>query len=72
MSDDELDDLVERARDGDPHALERSLVSVQGDVHRLALRMTGSPDDALDATQEILIRVMTRLSSFKREAAFGT
>jgi DNA-directed RNA polymerase specialized sigma24 family protein len=34
--------------------------------------MTGSPDDALDATQEILIRVMTRLSSFKREAAFST
>lgn len=72
MNDDGLDDLVERARDGDRHALERLLVSVQDDVHRLALRMTGSPDDALDASQEILIRVMTRLSTFKAEAAFRT
>lgn len=45
---------------------------MQDDVHRLALRMTGSPDDALDATQEILIRVMTRLSTFKGEAALRT
>jgi RNA polymerase sigma factor (sigma-70 family) len=69
---DEIHDLVERASDGDAPALERLLVSVQDDVHRLALRMTGSPDDALDATQEILIRVMTRLSTFKGEAAFST
>jgi RNA polymerase sigma factor (sigma-70 family) len=67
-----LDDLVERARGVDGAALEGLLVAVHDDVHRLALRMTGSPDDALDATQEILIRVMTRLSTFKREAAFST
>jgi RNA polymerase sigma factor (sigma-70 family) len=67
-----LADLVPRARDGDRKALEGVLVAVQHDVHRLALRMTGCPDDALDATQEILVRVMTRLSTFKGEAAFGT
>ena len=72
MTDDRLGDLVERARGGDRGALEGLLVSVQDDVHRLALRMTGSPDDALDATQEILIRVMTRLSTFKGDAAFST
>jgi RNA polymerase sigma factor (sigma-70 family) len=72
LSDGELDSLVELARDGDGRALERLLVSVQDDVHRLALRMTGSPDDALDASQEILIRVMTRLSTFKGDAAFST
>jgi RNA polymerase sigma factor (sigma-70 family) len=68
----DLVDLVRRARDGDRSALERLLVTVQDDVHRLALRMTGCPDDALDATQEILIRVMTRLSTFRGDAAFGT
>ena len=62
-----------RARPGgDRAALEGLLVAVQDDVHRLALRMTGSPDDALGATQEILIRVMARLSTFKGEAAFRT
>jgi DNA-directed RNA polymerase specialized sigma24 family protein len=34
--------------------------------------MTGCPDDALDASQEILVRVMTRLSTFRGEAAFRT
>jgi RNA polymerase sigma factor (sigma-70 family) len=64
--------LARRARDGDRAALERLLVAVQDDVHRLALRMTGCPDDALDATQEILVRVMTRLSTYRGEAAFRT
>jgi RNA polymerase sigma factor (sigma-70 family) len=68
----DLSELVRRARDGDRPALERLLVAIQDDVHRLALRMTGCPDDALDATQEILVRVMTRLSTFRGEAAFRT
>lgn len=68
----ELIALARRARDGDRVALEHLLVAVQDDVHRLALRMTGTPDDALDATQEILIRVMTRLSTFRGEAALRT
>jgi DNA-directed RNA polymerase specialized sigma24 family protein len=41
-------------------------------VYRLALRMTARRPDAEDATQEILIRVITRLSTFRGEAAFGT
>jgi RNA polymerase sigma factor (sigma-70 family) len=64
--------LARCARDGDKVALERLLAAVQDNVHRLALRMTGCPDDALDATQEILVRVMTRLSTFRGEAAFRT
>jgi RNA polymerase sigma factor (sigma-70 family) len=68
----DLADLVARAQQGDRHAVEGVLVAVGDDVHRIALRMTGSPDDALDATQEILIKVLTRLSTFKGEAAFTT
>jgi RNA polymerase sigma factor (sigma-70 family) len=68
----ELALLARRARDGDRAALEQLLVGVQDEVHRLALRMTGCPDDALDATQEILVRVMTRLSTYRGEAAFRT
>ena len=72
MSGDDLAPLVDRARAGEGDALERLLLAIQDDVHRLASRMTGCPDDALDATQEILVRVMTRLSTFKGEAAFRT
>jgi RNA polymerase sigma factor (sigma-70 family) len=69
---DELAPLVERAQRGDGRAVQDLLVAVGDDVHRLALRMTGSPDDALDATQEILVKVLTRLSTFKGDAAFTT
>jgi RNA polymerase sigma factor (sigma-70 family) len=68
----ELGPLVARAKRGDGRAVEAVLAAVRDDVHRLALRMTGSPDDALDATQEILVKVLTRLSTFTGEAAFTT
>jgi RNA polymerase sigma factor (sigma-70 family) len=68
----DLDDLVRQAQAGDAAALERVVEAVQDDVHRLCLRMTGNRDDAQDATQETLIRVITRLSTFQGDAAFRT
>lgn len=68
----DLGPLVARAQRGDGRAVEAVLAAVRDDVHRLALRMTGCPDDALDATQEILVKVLTRLSTFAGEAAFTT
>jgi RNA polymerase sigma factor (sigma-70 family) len=69
---DELARLVERAQRGDGRAVEEVLAAVRDDVHRLSLRMTGSPDDALDATQEVLVKVLTRMSTFAGQAAFTT
>lgn len=63
---------VRAAQDGDAAALEQLVVSVRDRVYRLSLRMTSCPADAEDATQEILIRVITRLSSYRGEAAFTT
>ncbi len=64
--------LVAQAVAGDRDALAAVLRRVQDPVYRLALRMTGRPVDAEDATQEILIQVMTRMSSFRGEAALVT
>jgi RNA polymerase sigma factor (sigma-70 family) len=64
--------LLARARGGDAHALEALLVSVRDDVYGLALRMLWHPEDAEDATQEILIKVTTRLETFRGESTFGT
>lgn len=69
---DELTALVTAASGGESAALEQLVRAVQDDVYRLALRMVSQPADAEDATQEILVRVMTRLSTFRGEAAFGT
>ncbi|MBO2462398.1 RNA polymerase sigma factor [Actinomadura violacea] len=64
--------LVARAVEGDQDALAEVLAHVQDPVYRLALRMTGRVADAEDATQEILIRIMTRLSMFRGEASLVT
>lgn len=64
--------LVDRAAAGDKAALETILCSVQDMVFNLSLRMLGMIPDAEDATQEILIKVMTRLDSFRRESRFST
>jgi RNA polymerase sigma factor (sigma-70 family) len=65
-------DLVARAVDGDKAALEEVIRLLQDPLYRLALRMVWRPPDAEDATQEILIRVVTRLASWRGEARLLT
>ncbi|MGW5312483.1 RNA polymerase sigma factor [Nocardia thailandica] len=65
-------DLVRRAVDGDQRALTEVVERLRDPLYRLALRMTGRPADAEDAVQEILVRVLTRLSTWRAEAALTT
>src|SRR5258707_7048608 len=70
--DERLLGLVQRARSGDAVAVEDLVREVADDVYRLSLRVLWHPQDAEDATQEILVKVVTRLDSFRGEAAFTT
>lgn len=72
MTDPPLDALVRAAKDGDAGALEQLVVTLQREVYPLALRMTGHEADAEDAAQEILLKVVTRLASFRGEASVRT
>jgi RNA polymerase sigma factor (sigma-70 family) len=72
VGDAELRRLVAEAAAGDRTAAEAVLAAVRDDVYRLALRMLWHPEDAEDATQEALIRILTRLGSYRGEAAFRT
>jgi len=65
-------DLVKAAQDGDRKALEEVLESVQDQIHALSRRILVDPEDAREATQEILILVLTRLSTFRGESSFST
>lgn len=69
---DNADDDVAAAVGGNSAALERILTAAQDPVYNLALRFLWHPQDAQDATQEILIRVTTNLSAFRGESRFGT
>lgn len=72
MTDHDLQAAVERARAGDSDALETVVCGVQDPVYRLALRTTGNVEDARDACQEILVKIVTRLESFRGEASIVT
>lgn len=67
-----IDELVRSAQQGDRAALESVVRRLQDRVHKLAIRMLVRPDAALVATQEILMLVVTKLSTFRAESAFQT
>ena len=60
----DVEELARRAADGDREALTALVRQLQHPMYRLALRFLGHPDDAQDACQEILIRIVTHLGSF--------
>lgn len=72
MESSEINKLIELAVGGNSAALEKLLLEVQHMAFNLALRMLGTVADAEDATQEILIRIMTNLSSFRKESNYST
>ena len=68
----DVEDLARRAADGDREALSALVRRLQDPMYRLALRFLGHPHDAQDATQEILIRIITHLGSFEGRSRFTT
>ena len=67
-----LESLVALAREGRKDALEELVRRIQDRVYGLALRTLFLPADAEDATQEILIKVITHLGAFRGESRFTT
>ncbi|WP_424934775.1 RNA polymerase sigma factor [Amaricoccus macauensis] len=59
------------ARQGDHAALASLVRSLQRPVYGLAMRMLAHPADAEDATQEILIKIITHLGTLRDDRAAG-
>jgi RNA polymerase sigma factor (sigma-70 family) len=68
----DIETLVREAQEGKREALEAVVAYAQGYVYNLALRMLQVPADAEDATQDILIRMVTHLAQYRGESAFST
>ncbi len=64
--------LVGRAVAGDPVAVAEVVRLLQDPLYRLALRMVWRPADAEDATQEIMLRVLGKLDTWRAEARLLT
>jgi RNA polymerase sigma factor (sigma-70 family) len=66
------EELVTRAKSGEMRAMEWLIVRHQATVFNLSLRMIWRREAAEDATQEILLKAVTRLSTFEGRSQFST
>ena len=64
--------LVRRTKDGDRQALEALCARHAERIHRIALHVLRDPDDASDASQEALLKLMRRIPQFRGESLFST
>ncbi len=65
-------ELIENCLNGDKKSIEILIRCIQRNVYNLSVRYLWNPMDAEDATQEILLKVLTNLSKFKGESSFTT
>jgi RNA polymerase sigma factor (sigma-70 family) len=65
-------ELVEQAKNGNRSALEKLVLRHQAWIYNIAVRMVFRPQDAEEVTQEVLVKVITKLSTFKGDGAFRT
>jgi RNA polymerase sigma-70 factor (ECF subfamily) len=66
-------ELVRRARENDPGAVDRLIRLYQKKVYQIAYQMSGSdPEEARDCAQEALIQVFRNLGRFEGRSRFST
>jgi RNA polymerase sigma-70 factor (ECF subfamily) len=64
--------LVDQAAAGDREARRALFERFREVAYRVALRVTGRPEDAMDVVQDSFIRAFDRLGSFQQESGFQT
>ncbi len=66
------DTLVAEVLEGNKQSLNTLIQKHQAYIYNIAWKMTGDASQAEDLTQEALIKIISKLSSFKGESAFRT
>ena len=64
--------LIQSALLGNRKSLEELIYRHQAWIYNIALRMVFYPQEAEDVTQEVLIKILTKLSTFRGESSFRT
>lgn len=65
-------ELLQASRAGDSDAFGELVTRHQDRVYRLAFRLSGNPEDALEIAQESFLKAYRALGSFRGESAFYT
>lgn len=68
----EEQEIIAAVLGGDKDAYEKLVLEYQKSVYNIALRMTGSSDDACDITQDVFLKAYRSLKSFRGSASFGS
>ncbi len=64
--------LIEESLLGNKEALECLIKKHQDWIYNIALTFVGDKDESADLTQEVLIKIVTKLGSFKQKSSFKT
>jgi RNA polymerase sigma factor (sigma-70 family) len=65
-------DLIRAAQSGDRDALISLLREIETHIYRTAYYILNNEQDAMDAAQEALIRIYTKIDSYEEKAQFKT
>lgn len=65
-------ELVSRGIQGDRKSLEKLIGRYNDMVYNISVKMVRDASDAEDITQEVLIKVITKLDTFKHDSSFKT
>lgn len=65
-------ELIGQAKHGSRDALEKLVLRHQSWIYNIAVRMVFRVQDAEEVTQEVLIKAITRLGTFREESQFRT
>ncbi len=68
----ELESLVERFRHGDNKAFDQLVSRFEKGIYRLCYRFFNNEEDAMDATQEIFIKIYRALPTFEGRSSLKT
>ena len=63
--------VIQKVVGGDRNAFEELVTANQKNVYNLALKMTGSEEDALDMSQEAFLKAFRQLGGFRGESRFS-
>lgn len=65
-------EIIRAAKRGDKEAIIQLLREIENPLYRTAYYLLGNEQDALDVTQEALLRIYTNITNYREEAQFKT
>ena len=67
-----MDAFTEKLKKDDAEAFEKLVNDYKKRIYSISMGMLGSREDALDATQEVFIKIFRSIGSFKGDSALST